>query len=234
MIIEWNPRQEEITGLARADTVGKQFWQVQQTYISRTEQQISDYMEGKLAIQDAIRNGKNSWTKKIHDLEINTEDGEIRFVQEHYLTNKTQQENNFKSIGLGYVAMARKEKHLFDLLYVSGKVPLDFENHIFPIDTDLLLNVMQKDPYLAGLAREDLLDLLGHMWIYTHGLTVLTSANPAVSEAFIHDALEKMGHRIVPGAMGLYGGMQALMIDPVTGTLFGAADPRQDGAALGF
>ena len=48
------------------------------------------------------------------------------------------------------------------------------------------------------------------------------------------EALEKMGHRIVPGAMGLYGGMQALMIDPATGTLFGAADPRQDGAALGY
>ena len=56
---------------------------------------------------------------------------------------------------------------------------------------------MKKDPYLAGLAREDLLDLLGHMWIYTHGLTVLTSANPAVSESFIHDALEKMGHIVV-------------------------------------
>jgi len=120
-----------------------------------------------------------------------------RFVQENYLISRTQQENNFKSIGLGYIAMARKEKHLFDLLYVSGRVPLDFENHIFPIDTDLLLNAMKRDPYLADLPREDLLDLLGHMWIYTHGLTVLTSTNPSISEEFIHNALEKMGHLVV-------------------------------------
>jgi AcrR family transcriptional regulator len=119
------------------------------------------------------------------------------FVQENYLVSKTQQENNFKSIGLGYIAMAKKEKHLFDLLYVSGTVPLDFENHLFPIDTDLLLDVMRRDPYLEGLAREDLLDLLCHMWIYTHGLTVLTSSNPSVSEAFVQNALEKMGHLVV-------------------------------------
>ena len=120
-----------------------------------------------------------------------------RFVQESYLVSKTKQENNFKSIGLGYIAMAKQDKHLFDLLYLSGKTPLDFENHVFPIDKDLLLDVMKKDPYLGDLSQEDLLDLLCHMWIYTHGLTVLTSTNPSVSEAFVHNALEKMGQMIV-------------------------------------
>lgn len=120
-----------------------------------------------------------------------------RFVQENYLVSKTQQEHNFKSIGLGYLAMAKKDKHLFDLLYVSGKTPLDFENHVFPVDKDLLLNVMKKDPYLNELPQDDLLDLLCHMWIYTHGLTVLTSTNPSVSESFVHGALEKMGQMIV-------------------------------------
>jgi AcrR family transcriptional regulator len=119
------------------------------------------------------------------------------FVMEKYLMNKTEQVSNFKSIGLGYISMARKEKHLFDLLYVSGKVPLDFERHIFPIDTDLLLDVMKKDPYLSDLPEEDLLDLLCHMWIYTHGLTVLTSANPSISKDFINNALEEMGHSVV-------------------------------------
>lgn len=119
------------------------------------------------------------------------------FVEKNYLANKTQQDHNFKSIGLGYIAMAKKEKHLFDLLYMSGRVPRDFENYIFPIDTDLLLSVMQKDPYLADLPREDLLELLGHMWIYTHGLTVLTRTNPSISDEFIHNALEKMGRLVV-------------------------------------
>lgn len=119
------------------------------------------------------------------------------FVMEKYLISETKQVHNFMSIGLGYIAIAKKEKHLFDFLYVSGKVPLDFENHEFPIDTDLLLGVMKKDPYLADLPREDLLNLLCHMWIYTHGLTVLTSTNPSISEGFIHNALEEMGHSVV-------------------------------------
>ncbi|MBN2060191.1 MAG: TetR/AcrR family transcriptional regulator [Deltaproteobacteria bacterium] len=119
------------------------------------------------------------------------------FVMEKYLLCKTEQVNNFKSIGLGYIAMARREKNLFDLLYVSGKVPLDFENHIFPIDTDLLLSVMKRDTHLTDLSDDDLLDLLCHMWIYTHGLTVLTSTNQSVSEEFIDNALEEMGHSVV-------------------------------------
>ncbi|MBN2059030.1 MAG: TetR/AcrR family transcriptional regulator [Deltaproteobacteria bacterium] len=119
------------------------------------------------------------------------------FVMEKYLVSKTEKVYNFKSIGLGYITMAREEKYLFDLLYVSGRVSLDFENHIFPIDTDLLLSVMKRDPYLTDLPHEDLLDLLCHMWIYTHGLTVLTSTNPSVSEDFIDKALEEMGHSVV-------------------------------------
>jgi len=47
-------------------------------------------------------------------------------------------------------------------------------------------------------------------------------------------ALEKMGHRVTP-APGLYfGGAQAVMVDPGSGTFYGASDPRKDGVALGF
>jgi multimeric flavodoxin WrbA len=100
-------------------------------------------------------------------------------------------------IGLGYIALAKKEKHLFDLLYLSGRVLLDFENNIFPIDKGLLLEIMQKNPYLKLLPEEDLLDLLCHMWIYTHGLTVLTRTNPSISEAFVQKALNEMGGLII-------------------------------------
>ena len=135
--------------------------------------------------------------KTMSDLEKEVIQKAAGFVQDRYLVSKTKQENNFKSIGLGYIAMAKKEKHLFDLLYLSGRVRLDFENHVFPVDTALLINVMRRDPYLADLPEDDLLELLGHMWIYTHGLTVLTSANPSVSDAFVHKALDEMGHLVI-------------------------------------
>ena len=121
----------------------------------------------------------------------------IDFVQSEYLVSKTKQQNNFMSIGLGYIAMARQEKYLFDLLYVSGSIRLDFERHVFPMDTGTLIKVMRRDPYLADLSEGDLLELLEHMWIYTHGLTVLTSSNPTVSDAFINKALADMGRLVV-------------------------------------
>ena len=135
--------------------------------------------------------------KNMNDLEKEVIQKAARFVQDKYLVSKTKQDNNFRSIGLGYIAMAKKDKHLFDLLYLSGRVPLDFENNIFPVDTGLLINVMRRDPYLAGLPEEDLLELLGHMWIYTHGLTVLTSTNSSVTDAFTQKSLDEMGRLVV-------------------------------------
>jgi len=45
--------------------------------------------------------------------------------------------------------------------------------------------------------------------------------------------LQKRGHRVVR-ARGSFGGYQAIRIDHKTGTLFGATEPRKDGAAVGY
>ncbi len=52
----------------------------------------------------------------------------------------------------------------------------------------------------------------------------------------VQEALKAKGHRVtVKGAMDLYfGGAQAVMLDPRTGKLYGAADPRRDGFAIGY
>jgi len=52
----------------------------------------------------------------------------------------------------------------------------------------------------------------------------------------VQEALKAKGHQVtVRGAMDLYfGGAQAVMMDPQTGQLYGAADPRRDGFAIGY
>ncbi len=45
--------------------------------------------------------------------------------------------------------------------------------------------------------------------------------------------LEEMGHRISRSSHG-YGGYQAIRIDPETGMLHGASEPRKDGCAIGY
>ena len=52
----------------------------------------------------------------------------------------------------------------------------------------------------------------------------------------VQDALTAKGHKLsVRGAVDLYfGGAQGVMIDPASGKLYGAGDPRRDGVAVGY
>ncbi|MDX2044765.1 MAG: gamma-glutamyltransferase [Acidobacteriota bacterium] len=51
--------------------------------------------------------------------------------------------------------------------------------------------------------------------------------------ADVRKTLEAKGHKLTM-APGMYGGYQAIMIDPKTGALFGGSDPRKDGCAIGW
>ncbi len=48
------------------------------------------------------------------------------------------------------------------------------------------------------------------------------------------EALRALGHTVVPSHGSRFGGAQAILVDPTTGTYFGASDPRKDGAAIGY
>lgn len=47
-------------------------------------------------------------------------------------------------------------------------------------------------------------------------------------------ALEARGHRVVSGTPESFGGANAIVIEPDSGVLMGASDPRKDGCAIGF
>jgi gamma-glutamyltranspeptidase/glutathione hydrolase len=68
-----------------------------------------------------------------------------------------------------------------------------------------------------------------------HCETALIDVEARIPEA-VREALKAQGHKIsVRGEVDLhFGGAQAVMIDPVTGRYFGAADPRRDGFAAGL
>jgi gamma-glutamyltranspeptidase/glutathione hydrolase len=51
--------------------------------------------------------------------------------------------------------------------------------------------------------------------------------------AGVRKALEAKGHKLTISP-GMFGGYQAIMIDPRTGALAGGSDPRKDGAAMGW
>ena len=55
---------------------------------------------------------------------------------------------------------------------------------------------------------------------------------PGIRDEVAHTLVE-MGHKVVQSIHG-YGGYQAIMIDPVSGMLHGASEPRKDGSAIGY
>ncbi len=65
---------------------------------------------------------------------------------------------------------------------------------------------------------------------------IAATVPPTVPPTVI-DRLIAMGHLRAspPGVLrSSMGGGQAIMIDPVNGTLMGASDPRKDGLAIGY
>lgn len=48
------------------------------------------------------------------------------------------------------------------------------------------------------------------------------------------EGLRARGHLVRDTGGALFGGAQAIMVDPATGTYFAASDPRKDGAAIGY
>ena len=49
----------------------------------------------------------------------------------------------------------------------------------------------------------------------------------------VRKALEAKGHKLTT-ASGMFGGYQAIMIDPASGALSGGSDVRKDGCAIGW
>ncbi len=63
---------------------------------------------------------------------------------------------------------------------------------------------------------------------FDSGLALESAIGPDVRKA-----LEAKGHRLTMSP-GMFGGYQAIMIDPRSGALFGGSDPRKDGCAMGW
>lgn len=119
------------------------------------------------------------------------------YITRTYLTGNAYAKEPFFSMGLGYIQMVREDPHLFDFIYLSNRTGKIFGKDGYPSETTALLDAMKTDSMLSTLSRETLLDILGHMWIYTHGLAILVRHNPEFSQALIHERLHEMGKTLI-------------------------------------
>ncbi len=68
---------------------------------------------------------------------------------------------------------------------------------------------------------------------FNHLSGVEVSLEPEFSGETV-SGLEARGHRVVSGSPESFGGANAIAVDPESGVLMGASDPRKDGCAIGF
>ncbi|HVR28321.1 MAG TPA: gamma-glutamyltransferase [Thermoanaerobaculia bacterium] len=80
-----------------------------------------------------------------------------------------------------------------------------------------------------GLGLQEAID--APRWRHLQGRRVLLEhGTPRAT----FDALAALGHEVEPASGFAFGGAQAILVDPASGTFIGASDPRKDGCALGY
>ena len=116
-----------------------------------------------------------------------------------YLLSEDQTPYPFLNIGLRYLQFAKEEKELFKLLYLSGKGELiSQEMNAFIAE---FAQRMKQEAFLKGLEEERFKRLFMSMWIFTHGLIMLSFAQPDEDEtataAFAKQQLLQMGRTVI-------------------------------------
>jgi gamma-glutamyltranspeptidase/glutathione hydrolase len=93
----------------------------------------------------------------------------------------------------------------------------------------VLVNLVDR-----GMNLQQAIDAPRVRYISGRGVMLEDTLDPTV----INDLVRRGHERVLPPAgikhRALMGGGQAIMIDPVTGALSGASDPRKDGLAIGY
>jgi AcrR family transcriptional regulator len=96
---------------------------------------------------------------------------------------------------LGYVLFAVEEKQLFRDMFLNkqelSQHSLDIKDHAF---SQLMENMVSKEPALSGLSEPEMLEILDILWTYVHGLAaqINIGAIAIPAEEAIHARLRRL------------------------------------------
>lgn len=102
---------------------------------------------------------------------------EARKLYHQYVQLGLQQELPFRGVGLQYIRFACEQPILFNLLFMKQQNSiLDLDNILSMIDQDYeaILKSIEDSYQIYG---EQAKRLYQHIWIYTHGIAVLSASN---------------------------------------------------------
>ena len=107
-------------------------------------------------------------------------------------------------MGVGYILFAKKERHLFRMLFFSdtGDANTELSERLREYAFDTLLGKLAGFALMDGLSDEQKIDVFNKMWIFNHGLAVMlnNSVIEDMSEEEISRLLMDTGLSILEGA----------------------------------
>lgn len=95
----------------------------------------------------------------------------VSFFRDYYSLYPRMGKAPFSNLGMAYIAFAREEKHLFELLFVSGGTRRKSLYEVLNGETG---NVVYEINLAASMGCSEPEDLFMKMWIFIHGAACMT------------------------------------------------------------
>ncbi len=83
----------------------------------------------------------------------------------------------FKGVGISYVRFAKEHPKLFRLLFMSERTEITTMNGILGVLDDNFEKILNSITKTYSVDIESAKKMYFHLWIYTHGIAVLTVSN---------------------------------------------------------
>ncbi len=119
----------------------------------------------------------------------------MQYAIDKFLLPK-EEDDEFMQMGLGYIKLAREEKNLFKLLFLTENYFSENGLDIWRENEELLLTNMKNDNHLKGLSDDILLQILKDMRIYSHGLATIVYTSPnIITDQEVFNLISQMGKK---------------------------------------
>lgn len=114
---------------------------------------------------------------------------------------KQYTDNPYMNMGIGYIAFAREERHLFRFLHLDNARPL-LPDEKMAMDEAIVRHLGKPLPmqtYFGNISLDKFNDVALKMWLFTHGLAVAlcTGTMTPITDSEILRLLEEVGGAVV-------------------------------------
>lgn len=116
-----------------------------------------------------------------------------------YIDRGLSQKPAFRGVGMAYIAFAREEPRLFQLLFMRETAEPTDVGHILPLLDESYQRILDSVRIPHGLSEEGARWIYRHLWVYTHGIAALCATGVCT---FSQEEIQTMMTEVFCGLLG--------------------------------